>query len=176
MNLIYIVLAILMSAILAQGYVIYNLKKEPAMQVVKTQNQVVHNPLEQINMMQAMMNRSFEQLNSVFLNDPFFEDVYKNMEVSPLSDMHETDKEYIIEISLPGALKNNIQINTEGNHLQVSASIQKIKDKNSTDYIYKERYTQHFERSFTLLDDADLTKMQSDYKNGVLRLTIPKKK
>jgi len=132
-------------------------------------------PFEQIQKMQEEMQKSFGHFNSRFDDDPFFKEVFENMSISPLSNIKEEADRYLIELSIPGADESNIKIITKENYLQVSASSQKRHDENSSNYIHKERYSQHFERSFILPPDADEEKVQHHYKNGILTITIAKK-
>ena len=180
-NLIYTLLSVLVVIVLAQSYLIYDFKKN-----IHKQDEVINthttnysssstDPFEQMKKMQEDMQKSFGHFNSVFANDPFFQSAFKDMGILPLSDLKENDKEYILELSIPGASEQKINIKTENNVLKVSAITEVVKDQKSTKYMHKERFSQKFERSFTLPLDSDIDKLKSDYKNGVLKITIPKK-
>jgi len=183
-KLIYTLLSLLLVVVLAQSYFIYGLTKTDGV----TKEQKVHkddffnhpyvkssDPFEEIKKIQEEMQKSFGHFNSTFSNDPFFEDVYKKLSISPLSDIKGDKNGYTIELNIPGADKQKIDIKTQGNTLSVHAKSTKSTDTNDTNYIHRERYTQVFQRSFTLPEDADLDKIKSGYKNGILKITIPKK-
>ena len=193
-NLIYISLFALVLIVLVQSYYLYDFKKELQTNDVKIKstkvvpvdsftNQFFNNGnsnsgdlFEQMQKMQEQMQKSFGQFNSIFSKDPFFKDAFSHMSTSPLSDFKENKDEYILELNIPGAKENKIVINTQGNSLKIDATINNSKDTNGTNYFHKERYTQHFSRSFVLPDDAKTSSFESKYENGILRISIPKKK
>lgn len=192
-KIIYILLSMLVAIVLVQSYVIYDFKQEVhdnSSENVATSvtndpfsnrffnnfNAVNTDPFEQMKKMQELMQKSFGQFNSIFANDPFFDDALNHMGISPLSDFKENDKEYIVEISIPGAKQHQINVKIEDNYLTISANLEQSRDTNDTNYIHKERYTQRFERSFSLPLDTEQDKISTSYKNGILKVVIPKKK
>ena len=179
-NLIYILLSILVAIVLLQSYYIYDFKKEmqgnsPPVSVAKFAAQS-SDPFELMQRMQEEMQKGFGQFNSTFSNDPFFKDAYAHMSISPLSDFKENSNNYILELNIPGAKKNKISINTNDNTLNIEATMSNTHDSNETNYYHRERYSQSFKRSFILPNNADMDSLKSDYKDGVLKITIAKKK
>jgi len=107
----------------------------------------------------------FEEMES-FFNRPFFRgtNLYRS------SSMSETPTHYRITLDLPGMDKKEITIETSGNRLIIKGE---HKEDNST----KDRTNRSFRsvnQSVVLPDDADMSKIQANAKNGVLTLTIPK--
>ena len=191
---IYIFLSVLVVVVLVQSYLIFDLKNSlnPATSTKKEQSVLSKNtnntnkffnnfnaqnpdPFDQIKKMQEQMQKSFGSFNSMFADDPFFNDAFSSMGVSPLSDMKESKDSYIIELNIPGSTKQDIKIETKGDVLRVEASSSNSSDTNSSNYIYKERFSSKFVRSFTLPKDADMSKITDIYKDGVLKITILKK-
>lgn len=185
-NLIYVILSLLVVVVLAQSCIIYDFKdsfavenkiyEKPTNVLSLSSNHLGNSdPFKEIKKMQEQMQKSFGQFNSIFANDPFFKDAFSHMGISPLSDLRDSGKEYIIEIDMPGVVEQNINIKTENKKISISANIDKRKDENNTNYIYKERFTRRFERSFILPNDADEDKIKTSYENGMLKVVIPKK-
>ena len=183
-KLIYALLSLLIVIVVAQSYFIYDLNKtnkSPVQKELSSANLFSRpytntaDPFKEIKKMQEEMQKSFGHFNSVFSNDPFFKDVYKNFSISPLSDIKEDKTNYIIELNIPGADKQQIDIKTQGNSVKVYAKSTKNTDTNDTNYVHRERYTQVFQRSFTLPEDANMDKLKNSYKNGILKIIIPKK-
>ena len=87
-------------------------------------------------------------------------------------DLYETDDRYVLEMDLPGLQKKDIQIRVEDGVLTISG--ERHVDM-PDECLCQERWTGKFSRSITLPDAADAEHIQAEYKNGVLRLTIPKK-
>lgn len=183
---LYILITILFVALFVQGYFIYNLQQENITK--RSDISLTHNPIYrpgsnttnsidpfvEIQKIQEHMMKEFGSFNSMFANDPFFQDAFSNAQFSPKSDIIEKDKEYIVEIKIPGVNEQKIDINSDGNIIHVSAQSQKSTDKNTTNYIHKESFANYFKRSFSMPFDADLDSMKSNYKDGVLKLTIQK--
>ena len=183
----YALVSLLFIVVIAQGYFIYDLKKET---LSHGESQKVHSilalpstpyvsnradPFVQIQKIQEEMMQSFGHFNSIFADDPLFEDAFAHMNISPLSDIKESDNEYTLKINIPGVNKQEIDIKTLENRLTISASSQKNVDTNNSNYIHKGRYLQQFRRSFKLPQNADIDALKSDYKKGVLTISIPKK-
>ncbi len=180
------ILALFASVIIVQSYFLYDLSES----VKKTKSQQEYNtkvgannffnahstdPFKQMQKMQEQMRKSFGQFNSLFANDPFFKKAYSQMAIKPLSDIKEDDKKYTIELNIPGAQEQNIEITNRDNTLSVFARSEFSKEDNSSNYIHKERYSQSFSRSFILPQNADLDHLTSLYDKGVLKIDIPKK-
>jgi len=183
-KLIYALLSLLIVTVAVQSYFLYDLKKSKNFQTKKevvVDNFFKHpytnstDPFKEIKKMQEDMQKSFGHINSIFSNDPFFKDVYKELSVSPLSDFKENKKNYIIELNIPGANEQKIDIKSQNHIIKIYAKSTKNNDTKDTNYLHRERYTQVFERNFVMPDNADLNKLKSIYKNGILKITIPKK-
>lgn len=192
-RLIYVLLSMLVTIVLVQSYIIYDFRQDlhdNSSKAIATNvtndpytsgffnnfNAVNTDPFERMKKMQELMQKSFGQFNSIFVDDPFFDDALNHMGVSPLSDFKENNNEYLVEIDIPGAKEHQINVKSENNRLNINVNLERRKDTNDTHYIHKERYTQRFERSFSLPLDANQEKMETSYENGILKIIIPKKK
>jgi HSP20 family protein len=93
---------------------------------------------------------------------------------APASNISETDKEFTIEMALPGVNKDSISIKHEKDLLTVS--VVKPEEKET-----KEEFTRHeFDyagafRTFRLGNKVDTGKITAKYENGILHLILPKK-
>lgn len=93
------------------------------------------------------------------------------------TDIREEDDRYIMESELPGFEKKDISVDISGTSLTLKAEHSEDnseKDKNGK-YIRRERTYGSYQRSFDITGiDAD--RISADYKNGILIMTLPKKK
>ncbi len=90
------------------------------------------------------------------------------------TDIRENDSAYIVESDLPGIKKEDIDINIGDGILTVKAE-RKHEDSDEKDgYIRRERVYGSFERSFNI-SDIDADKIDAEFSDGVLTLTLPKK-
>jgi len=95
-------------------------------------------------------------------------------EWSPLVDITEDEKEYVVKAEIPEMKKEDIKINVNEDVLTVSGERKYEKEEKGKKYHRVERAYGSFMRSFTLPEDADGTKVNAEYKDGVLKVHLPK--
>ena len=95
-------------------------------------------------------------------------------EWSPLVDISEDDKEYVIKAEVPEMKKEEIKINVHDDVLAISGERKYEKEEKGKKYHRVERAYGSFVRSFTLPEDADGSKINAEYKEGVLKIHLPK--
>jgi HSP20 family protein len=93
---------------------------------------------------------------------------------SPQVDITEDDKEYLIKADLPEMKKDEIKVNVENGVLTVSGERKTEKEEKNKKFHRIERSYGTFMRSFALPEDADGTKVAAEFKEGVLRVHLPK--
>ncbi len=93
---------------------------------------------------------------------------------SPQVDITEDDKEYLIKADLPEMKKDEIKVNVENGVLSVSGERKTEKEEKNKKFHRIERSYGTFLRSFALPEDADGTKVAAEFKEGVLRVHLPK--
>jgi len=133
-------------------------------------------PFREFHAMEREFDKVFGKMRSHFANDPFFQEAYSVLPRRSSIDIFSDTSKYTIKIDMPGVESRNIETNVDNNILTVKAEVDEIRENNSTSFISRERYSNRFQRSVYLADDADVSKMQSEYKNGLLTITIPKKR
>lgn len=78
---------------------------------------------------------------------------------------------------MPGVAKDDIQVNVDDNKVTISAEVKKeSEEKKEGRVLRSERQYGFASRSFWLDTPVDDTKVTAKYKDGVLELTLPKKK
>jgi len=114
--------------------------------------------------------------NDVFdsiLNDSFLGD--KLVARIPAVNISETENEFQVELAVPGLKKEDLKISLDKNALTVSAE-KKTENVDEGKKFSKREYSYNsFSRSFTLPESADHSKIEADYADGILTLTIIKK-
>ena len=93
---------------------------------------------------------------------------------SPLVDIVEDEKEYLIKAELPDMKKEDVRLTVENDVLAMSGERKFEKEEKWKTYHRTERAYGSFVRSFSLPDDADGSKVSADYKNGMLLVHLPK--
>lgn len=92
----------------------------------------------------------------------------------PLVDISEDDKEYIITAELPEVKKENVKVTVENGALCITGERSFEKKEKNKRYHRIERSYGNFLRSFALPEDADAGKVSADFKEGVLKVHLPK--
>lgn len=90
----------------------------------------------------------------------------------PLTDIHETEREFLFSCDLPGVPESEIDIQVEGGKIKVTGE---RKQTLETKPHRSEKYFGRFLREFELPETADLDKVEAKFKDGVLELRVPKK-
>lgn len=104
--------------------------------------------------------------------ESFFRPFYMDQESTFMkTDVSQTDKDYVMEVEMPGFDKKDVELKFESGYITISAKKEASKD---VDYIRKERAVS-CSRSY-YMGDVDETKIKAKYENGVLTVTIPKEK
>lgn len=94
------------------------------------------------------------------------------------TDIKEEENDYLMDIDVPGFNKENLEIELNDGYLNVKASRneeKEEKDENSK-VLRKERISGVMQRSYYVGEDISEDDIKAKYENGVLSLTIPKKK
>ena len=93
---------------------------------------------------------------------------------SPDVDITEDDKEYLVKADLPEIKKDDVKVTLENGILAISGERKSEKEEKNKKYHRIERSYGSFERTFTMPEDADAAKMTAEFKDGVLRVHMPK--
>jgi HSP20 family protein len=93
---------------------------------------------------------------------------------APLVDISEDDKEFLVKAELPEVKKDDVRVSVENGVLNISGERKVEKEEKDKKYHRVERAYGRFERSFTLPDGADGTKITAEFKEGVLKVHLPK--
>jgi HSP20 family protein len=116
------------------------------------------------------------------MNDSFFSDFPEHffstrMHLTPLTNVKETADSFQLEIAAPGFEKTDFKLSVEGKNLNISANHEVNKENATGDkWIRKEFSKRSVRRSFQLPGDVDHDKISATYNNGILHVSIPKKK
>jgi len=92
----------------------------------------------------------------------------------PLADVTEDEKEYLIKAELPEVKKDDVKVAVENGVLTISGERQFEKEQKNKKYHRVERAYGSFVRSFTLPEGADADKVNAEFKDGVLKVHLPK--
>jgi HSP20 family protein len=95
-------------------------------------------------------------------------------EWSPAADITEDDKEWLVKADLPEVKKEDVKVTVENGVLTITGERKFEKEEKNKKYHRIERSYGNFFRSFTLPDAADGSKVSAEFKDGVLKVHLPK--
>lgn len=125
------------------------------------------------------------------LSSPFdirpFSDLFRATALGPMEederalghinlDVLETPDAYVIDAELPGVGKEHIHVTIDRNHVEISAQAKPRASAASEHMLCRERHEGLFYRSFALSHEIDDGAAKARFADGVLELTLPKKK
>jgi HSP20 family protein len=128
-------------------------------------------PFRDLMAMQDRMTRVFDETLSRLWKEEVPRGVW-----SPLVDIVERENEVVLKIDLSEMNQNEIDIKVEENTLIIQGERRFVKEVSEENYIQVERPYGNFQRTFAIPRMIDREGIKASYKEGVLRVVLPKKK
>ena len=126
------------------------------------------NPIREMAAMQSAVDRLFEET---------WRGSRPSLAGNALAlDVHENDQAYVVHTSLPGVEADKINISFQDDVLTISGEVEQVKTNEDQNMrvLLSERSYGKFSRSIRLAQAIDADKVEANYENGVLTLTLPK--
>lgn len=179
-NYLKILLLALIAIVAVQGYFLYDINRvlnEKQIPVKVTESFVFPDsePFIEIEKLRHEMQKSFTNYEDFFKTVPSLSKFYHKLHRTPNFDMKEKNGKYIITLEVPGIDKSAIKIEIQNSRLSVRANVVEEKDDNTTTYFKRERRSSSYKHVILLPSDADEESLKSEYKNGLLTITLDKK-
>lgn len=96
--------------------------------------------------------------------------------LAPDIDVSETDKEIQVSAELPGVEEKDVDVTLADGRLTIKGEKKQESEEKDKEFHRVERSYGSFERTLSLPDEIDENKVSATFKNGVLSVTIAKKK
>jgi HSP20 family protein len=93
----------------------------------------------------------------------------------PAVNISENEKDFVVEVAAPGMKKDDFNLNLERNVLTISSEKKSEEKQEEKQFTRREFSYTSFQRSFTLPESVDQDKINANYKDGVLTVTLHKK-
>src|SRR5919199_82471 len=133
---------------------------------------VRYDPFRDLRSLQDEVNRLFStNLNRVFGDD---EGIARGA-WNPNVDIYENKDQIVLEAELPGMNREDFDLTIENNVITLRGERRFEKKDDSDNYHRVERSYGSFTRSFTLPQTVSAEDATAEYRNGVLRVTLPKR-
>ncbi|MFN3529749.1 MAG: Hsp20/alpha crystallin family protein [Bacteroidia bacterium] len=124
---------------------------------------------------------SFPSFVDRFFNgDPFHlaEQMFGNEPMSmPAVNIRETDNSYEIALAAPGRKREDFKVEVHEQTLSISSERKQQHEEKDQQgkYTRREFGFERFERSFSLPEQIDESKISASYQDGVLQISLPKR-
>jgi len=125
-------------------------------------------------------SREFERMRREMdrLWDSFFErrpaKTEEEREFLPALDLAETENELVVKCEVPGLEPKDIDISLSDGMLTIKGEKKQEREEKEADYHLVERSYGAFTRSIQLPKEVQGDKINASYKNGILKVTLPK--
>lgn len=113
--------------------------------------------------------------------DDFFNDRYRYLlgmdeEFTPAINTREATENYQVELAVPGYDKDDLRISVQNGILTISSEKKETAEKKNAgdNYLRREFSYRAFTRRFPLPADVDEEHIQAEYKDGILRIFLPR--
>jgi len=130
--------------------------------------------------LRTQVDRLFRDFETGFLQSPLYRDVENfwrrdlAFPVTPAIDVVEKDNAFEITAELPGLDAKNIELSVSDDILTIKGEKKEEKEEKTKDRYVSERRYGSFRRSLQLPSSVDASKIDANFKSGVLAVTLPK--
>src|SRR5215470_17323971 len=128
-------------------------------------------PFRDLSLLQDRMNRLFDDAGRGWRAD----EPAATTTWSPAVDIYETENEIMVQAELPGVDRKDIVLNLDNNVLTLKGDRRFEKETKQENYHRIERSYGSFSRAFSIPAIVDEEKIRADYKDGILKIALPKK-
>jgi HSP20 family protein len=133
------------------------------------------NPARELLNVEREFNKLFNTFNQRFgFDDSKMNEELENAVWSPLTDISENKDQYILKMDLPGVSKENLKLSFHDGELIISGERKQEKEDKDSKYHRIERTYGKYFRSFTLPQTIQADKINAEFKDGQLTITVPK--
>ena len=129
-------------------------------------------PFKEMEDLQARMARSIGLSPGRLGNGT--RELMTTAEWAPSVDIIEDEKEWVVKADLPEVKKEDVKVTVENDVLTITGERKLEKEEKDKKYRRIERSYGSFLRSFTLPDGAEGGKVTAEFKEGVLKVHLPK--
>lgn len=132
---------------------------------------IKYDPFRELRSLQDEMNRLFMST----LPRTFDQEEMASGGWSPSVDIYESESEIVLEAELPGMNREDFEVTIENNVITLKGERHFEKKQEGDNYHRVERSYGSFTRSFSLPRTVSAEETTADFKNGILRVSLPKR-
>jgi HSP20 family protein len=137
---------------------------------------IKYNPSRNLLEFEREFNRMFNSFGDRFglTKSKETDAEYENAVWMPLTDIYEDKDKFTLKIDLPGIKKEDVKISYTNGNLNISGErVQESENKDAKCHRMEKSYGKYF-RSFSLPELIQADKINAEFNNGQLTITVPK--
>ena len=119
-------------------------------------------------------NNVFPSLRNEIFNDELIMNFFNRRHSVPSVNSVENNDSFEIDLAVPGMKKDDFTIELNDKILVISSDNSNY-DQNERTRLNEFNYSS-FQRSFRVPESVELDKIKANYKNGILKIKLPKRK
>jgi len=109
-----------------------------------------------------------------FFDDDFFPILNTRTSSMPAVNIREDEKRFTLDLAVPGIDKKELKIDINEDVLTISSETKNESEESRDGYKRKEFSYSSFCRSFQIPENINKDKIEANYKDGILSVTLPK--
>jgi len=125
--------------------------------------------------LQNEINRLFSGFGTGFAGESAFSGLGIGHSVYPAVDIIENEKQFKVEVELPGVKEADVEVDIGDNYLTIKGEKKRVVGEESDSFLCQEYFSGKYQRSIALPESSDTAKAKASFKEGVLVVEIPKK-
>ncbi len=137
---------------------------------------IKYNPSKDLLEFEREFNRMFNSFGNRFglTKSKETDAEYENAVWMPLTDIYEDKDKFTLKVDLPGIKKEDVKISYANGNLTISGErVQESETKDAKCHRMEKSYGKYF-RSFSLPELIQADKINAEFNNGQLTITVPK--
>jgi len=133
------------------------------------------NPTRELLNIEREFNKLFNSFGKrLGMGEAGSPDEYENAVWVPLTDIKEDKEKYFLMLDLPGVSKEEVKVGFSNGQLSVSGERKQEKESKDSKFHRVERAFGRYYRSFTLPQKIKEDKIEAEFEDGQLKITVPK--
>ncbi|MFH0908770.1 MAG: Hsp20/alpha crystallin family protein [bacterium] len=124
--------------------------------------------------MNELFDDFFKDFEGAFRGSPWTALTHRAGTATPRVDVSETDEDVMVTADLPGLEEKDISVTLDNDVLTIRGSRKEEREEKKKNYHLMERSYGEYQRSILVPGSVDKDKVKASFKNGVLKIGVPK--
>lgn len=117
----------------------------------------------------------FDEFDRLLRENPLMSTRNSQIGFDMAVDVYEDGNDIVAEMNVPGLKGEDIDVEVEDGFLRIAGKREEVQEKKEKNHYAKEIRRGSFERVVQLPDKVEQEKVEAEYKDGVLKIRMPKK-